>query len=124
MQPAIPGVLTAPPSADDAVRPALELRAALRTGQADRSSPERERWRVSGGRRQDASGPMGLGAARAVRGRDGARGARSLLHLAGVPWARIGEHVGQRSLRVTADTYSHVLVDEAELDYAQLLKGV
>jgi integrase len=45
----------------------------------------------------------------------------SLLHLAGIPWARIGEHVGQRSLRVTADTYSHVLVDEAELDYAELL---
>jgi hypothetical protein len=41
--------------------------------------------------------------------------------LSGVPWARIGEHVGQRSLRVTADTYSHVLVDEAELDYAELL---
>jgi integrase len=48
----------------------------------------------------------------------------SQLHLSGVPWARIGEHVGQRSLRVTADTYSHVLVDEAELDYAQLLKRV
>jgi integrase len=45
----------------------------------------------------------------------------SLLHLSGVPWARIGEHVGQRSLRVTADTYSHVLIDEAELDYATLL---
>lgn len=45
----------------------------------------------------------------------------SLLHLSGVPWARIGEHVGQRSLRVTADTYSHVLVDEAELDYEALL---
>lgn len=45
----------------------------------------------------------------------------SLLHLAGVPWARIGEHVGQRSLRVTADTYTHVLTDEAELDYAELL---
>jgi integrase len=41
----------------------------------------------------------------------------SLLHLSGVPWARIGEHVGQRSLRVTADTYSHVLSDERELDY-------
>jgi hypothetical protein len=38
-----------------------------------------------------------------------------------VPWARIGEHVGQRSLRVTADTYSHVLVDESELDYFALL---
>lgn len=46
----------------------------------------------------------------------------SLLHLAGVPWARIGEHVGQRSLRVTADTYSHVLSDERELGYAELLR--
>jgi integrase len=45
----------------------------------------------------------------------------SLLHLAGTPWARIGEAVGQRSLRVTSDTYTHVLVDEAELDYAKLL---
>jgi integrase len=32
----------------------------------------------------------------------------SLLHLRGVPWARIGEFVGQRSLSVTADTYTHV----------------
>ncbi|MFL5977781.1 MAG: tyrosine-type recombinase/integrase [Gaiellaceae bacterium] len=46
----------------------------------------------------------------------------SLLHLSGVPWARVGEHVGQRSLRVTADTYTHVLVDEDELAYAELLK--
>jgi integrase len=46
----------------------------------------------------------------------------SLLHLAGVPWARIGEHVGQRSLRVTADTYSHVLADERELDYERILR--
>ena len=45
----------------------------------------------------------------------------SLLHLRGVLWARIGEFVGQRSLSVTADTYSHALADEAELDYAQLL---
>jgi integrase len=45
----------------------------------------------------------------------------SLQHLAGVPWARIGEHVGQRNLAVTANTYSHVLVDEAELDYAELV---
>ena len=44
----------------------------------------------------------------------------SLLHLAGVPWARIGEHVGQRNLAVTANTYTHVLLDEAELDYAEL----
>jgi integrase len=45
----------------------------------------------------------------------------SLLHLSGVPWARIGEHVGQRNLAVTANTYSHVLADETELDYAALL---
>jgi integrase len=46
----------------------------------------------------------------------------SLLHLGGVPWARIGEHVGQRNLAVTANTYSHVLADEAELDYPKLLE--
>src|SRR4029077_7345497 len=45
----------------------------------------------------------------------------SLLHLRGVPWARIGEFVGQRNLAVTANTYTHVLVDEDELDYARLL---
>ena len=45
----------------------------------------------------------------------------SLLHLSGVPRARIGEHVGQCNLAVTANTYSHVLADEAELDYAALL---
>jgi integrase len=47
----------------------------------------------------------------------------SLLHLAGVPWARIGERVGQRNLAVTANTYSHVLTDEDELDYADLLES-
>jgi integrase len=45
----------------------------------------------------------------------------TLPHLSGVPWARIGEHVGQRSLRVTADTYTHVLSDEDELDYPEVL---
>ncbi len=45
----------------------------------------------------------------------------SLMHLRGVPWARIGEHVGQRSVAITADTYTHVLLDETELDYAILL---
>jgi integrase len=45
----------------------------------------------------------------------------SLLHLGGVPWARIGEHVGQRNLGVTANTYTHVLSDEAELDLEALL---
>jgi integrase len=47
----------------------------------------------------------------------------SLLHLGGTPWARIGEHVGQRNLAVTANTYSHVLVDEAEIDYRAVLAG-
>ncbi len=46
----------------------------------------------------------------------------SLEHLRGVPWARIGELVGQRNLAVTANTYTHVLTDEAELDYAALLE--
>ena len=45
----------------------------------------------------------------------------SLLHLRGMPWARIGEFVGQRNLSVTAYTYTHVLLDETELDYHQLL---
>jgi integrase len=45
----------------------------------------------------------------------------SLLHLGGVPWATIGQAVGQRDLAVTANTYSHVLTDEAELDYRSLL---
>jgi integrase len=45
----------------------------------------------------------------------------SLMHLAGVPWARIGEQVGQRDLAVTANTYTHVLTDETELEYADLL---
>jgi integrase len=44
----------------------------------------------------------------------------SFLHLRGVPWARIGEFVGQRNLSVTADTYTRVPTDEAELDYADL----
>jgi integrase len=45
----------------------------------------------------------------------------SLLHLSGMPWARIGEYVGQRDLAVTANTYTHVMIDEAELDYQRLL---
>jgi len=46
----------------------------------------------------------------------------SLLHLSGEPWARIGEHVGQRNLAVTANTYTHVLVDESEIDYAAFVR--
>ncbi len=35
---------------------------------------------------------------------------------------RIGEFVDQRNLSVTADIYTHVLVDETELDYARMLR--
>jgi integrase len=45
----------------------------------------------------------------------------SLLHLSGVPWARIGEFVGHDDLVTTARTYTHVVADERELDYANLL---
>ena len=45
----------------------------------------------------------------------------SLLHLRGVPWARIGEFVGQRDLTVAANTYTHVLADETEVNYVKLL---
>jgi integrase len=48
----------------------------------------------------------------------------SLLHLRGMPWARIGEFVGQRNLAVTANTYTHVMLDETEVNYARLLATV
>jgi hypothetical protein len=38
-----------------------------------------------------------------------------------VPWATIGQNVGQRDLAVTANTYSHVLTDEREIDYERML---
>jgi integrase len=46
----------------------------------------------------------------------------SLLHRQGRSWAEIARFVGQRKLSVTADVYSHVLVDGRELDYAELLR--
>jgi integrase len=45
----------------------------------------------------------------------------SLLHRQGRSWAEIGRFVGQRKLGVTADTYTHVLSDGREADYAGLL---
>jgi integrase len=45
----------------------------------------------------------------------------SLLHRQGRTWAEIGALVGQRSLKVTSDTYTHVLIDGRELDHAALL---
>ena len=35
----------------------------------------------------------------------------SLLHQQGRSWAEVGAFVGQRKLSITADTYTHVLVD-------------
>jgi integrase len=44
----------------------------------------------------------------------------SLLHRQGRSWAEIGRFVGQRKLSITADTYTHVLLDSAEVDYSAL----
>ena len=48
----------------------------------------------------------------------------SVLHLQGMPWARIGEHVGQSDLSTTANVYTHVLIDATEVDYRLLLEAV
>jgi integrase len=45
----------------------------------------------------------------------------SLLHRQGRTWAEIGRLVGQRKLSVTADTYTHVLSDGAEIELEHLL---
>jgi len=45
----------------------------------------------------------------------------SLLHRQGESWAEIGSKVGQRSRLVTADTYSHALLDYREIDRRALL---
>ena len=45
----------------------------------------------------------------------------SLLRLAGVPWARIGEAVGHDDITTTSRVYTHVLADEAEVDYQSML---
>jgi integrase len=45
----------------------------------------------------------------------------SLWHRQGETWALIGARVGQRSLSVTADTYTHVLLDDRELEHANLV---
>jgi len=46
----------------------------------------------------------------------------SLLHLGGMPWARIGELVGHDDLVTTARTYTHVVADDAEIDYVELVR--
>jgi integrase len=45
----------------------------------------------------------------------------SLMHLAGVPWARIGEQVGHDDITTTSRVYTHVVADERELEYERLL---
>ena len=45
----------------------------------------------------------------------------SLWHRQGETWALIGARVGQRSLSVTANTYTHVLLDDRELDHVHLV---
>jgi integrase len=45
----------------------------------------------------------------------------SLLHAGGVSWARIGEAVGHGDIATTARIYTHVLLDETELDYGRML---
>lgn len=47
----------------------------------------------------------------------------SLMHLAGVPWARIGEQVDHDDITTTSRVYTHVVADEAELDYGELLSA-
>ena len=48
----------------------------------------------------------------------------SLLHHQGVTWAEIGARVGQRNLSVTADRYTHAMMDYGEIDRAKLLERV
>jgi integrase len=45
----------------------------------------------------------------------------SLLHAQGLSWARIGEQVGHADLVTTARVNTHVVADEAEIDYLSLL---
>ena len=59
-------------------------------------------------------------AAAALAARDLRHRRVSLLHLNGMPWARIGELVGHDDLMTTARTYTHTLT-EGELDYVGLL---
>jgi hypothetical protein len=44
-----------------------------------------------------------------------------MLHAQGKTWAEIDELVGNRSAKVLADTYTHVLMDEREIDYARVI---
>jgi hypothetical protein len=45
-----------------------------------------------------------------------------MLHRQGRSWAEIGDAVGQRSRLLTADRYSHAMVDYREIDYEKVLR--
>jgi len=45
----------------------------------------------------------------------------SLLHRQGRSWAEIARFVGQRKLSITADTYTHVMVDGREIAISELV---
>lgn len=45
----------------------------------------------------------------------------SLLHRQGESWAEIGAKVGQRNLSVTADRYTHAMLEYSEIDLSKLL---
>jgi integrase len=45
----------------------------------------------------------------------------SLLHAQGIPWARIGEAVGHDDITTTSRVYTHVVADERELDYSEVV---
>jgi integrase len=44
----------------------------------------------------------------------------SLLHRQGCSWPEIARFVGQRKLSITADTYTHVMLDDREVPYSDL----
>jgi integrase len=48
----------------------------------------------------------------------------SLAHRQGESWAEIGARVGQRNLSVTADRYTHALLEYGEIDRRKLLERV
>jgi integrase len=48
----------------------------------------------------------------------------SLMHLSGVPWARIGEAVGHDDITTTSRVYTHVVTDEREVDYSTVAGSV
>lgn len=46
------------------------------------------------------------------------------MHVQGVSWAEIGAKVGQRNIAITANRYTHVMVDYREVDRQNLLERV